>query len=312
MLATLTSDRFDDPAWIFERKWDGIRCIAVCNADGAVRLLSRNDQDMTVTYPEIADALALQRSPMTLDGEVVAFSRGRTSFERLQQRSGIHDEEQARASTVRVTYCVFDLLALENRDLRAVPLLERKAQLRERVTWAAPLRWTAHRTRTGIAAFEAACRRGDEGVIAKRADSPYVAGRSKDWLKFKCAHGQEFVVGGFTEPAGTRIGFGALLLGYYDQETFTYAGKVGTGFGTAVLTSLRDRLDSLEAPISPFTRGTVRERGVHWVRPEIVTQIGFAEWTRDGLLRQARFQGLREDKSAIEVLRETPVQNPHN
>jgi bifunctional non-homologous end joining protein LigD len=307
MLATLTDDRFDDPGWIYERKFDGIRCIAVHEGDGSVALLSRNQQLMTATYPEVADAVGAQRVPMVLDGEVVAFAGRQTSFERLQQRSGIHSEAEARASAVRVTYCVFDLLQLDGADLRDRPLRERKRLLRDNVVWGGALRWTVHRNGVGIATYEAACRRGDEGVIAKRADGPYVAGRSKDWLKFKCVHGQEFVVAGFTDPAGSRTGFGALLLGYYNGADLVYAGRVGTGFDTARLTSLRAQLDALAADKSPFARPPASEKGAHWVRPEIVAQIGFAEWTRDGLLRQARFQGLRTDKAASDVVRERPV-----
>jgi bifunctional non-homologous end joining protein LigD len=306
MLATLTDARFDDPEWIYERKFDGIRCLAVRGADGRVGLLSRNQQSMTVTYPEVADDVARQSSSMVLDGEVVAFLGRQTSFERLQQRSGIHAEAEARASKVRVTYCVFDLLSLDGEDLRARPLRERKRLLRDAVTWGGSLRWTVHRNGIGIATYEAACRRGDEGVIAKRADGPYAAGRSKDWLKFKCVHGQEFVVGGFTDPAGSRVGFGALLLGYYDGDRLVYAGGVGTGFNTELLTTLRARLDELTVENSPFGAAKIAEAHAHWVRPEIVAQVGFAEWTRDGLLRQARFQGLRTDKAATDVVRERP------
>jgi bifunctional non-homologous end joining protein LigD len=307
MLATLTDQRFDDPGWIYERKFDGIRCLAVREDDGSVSLLSRNQQPMTATYPEVADAVRAQRAPMILDGEVVAFAGRRTSFERLQQRSGIHSEAEARASAVRVTYCVFDLLRLDGTDLRDRPLRERKRLLRDNVVWGGALRWTVHRNGIGIATYEAACRRGDEGVIAKRADGPYVAGRSHDWLKFKCVLGQEFVVGGFTDPAGSRTGFGALLLGYYDGPALVYAGRVGTGFDRAQLTSLRAGLDALVVGRSPFRRVPASESGAHWVRPEIVAQVGFAEWTRDGLLRQARFQGLRTDKAASEVVRERPL-----
>lgn len=307
MLATLTDQRFDDPEWIFERKFDGIRCLAEHEGDGSVRLLSRNQQPMTATYPEVADDVGRQRLPMVLDGEVVAFAGRRTSFERLQQRSGIHSEAEARASAVQVTYCVFDLLWLDGTDLRARPLRERKTLLRDNVEWGGALRWTTHRNGIGVATYEAACRRGDEGVIAKRADGAYVAGRSKDWLKFKCVQGQEFVVAGFTDPAGSRSGFGALLLGYYHGEELVYAGRVGTGFSTAQLTELRSHLDVLAVAKTPFGRGPADEPRAHWVRPEIVAQIGFAEWTRDGLLRQARFQGLRTDKSAREVVREKPA-----
>jgi bifunctional non-homologous end joining protein LigD len=310
MLAILTDERFDDPEWIFERKFDGIRCLAEHEGGGSVRLLSRNQQSMTATYPEVADAIGGQRRPMVLDGEVVAFSGRRTSFERLQQRSGIHAEAEARASAVRVTYCVFDLLWLDGTDLRARPLRERKRLLRDNVAWGGALRWTVHRNGAGIATYQAACRRGDEGVIAKRADGPYVAGRSRDWLKFKCVHGQEFVVAGFTDPAGSRVGFGALLLGYYDGPELVYAGRVGTGFDTARLTELRSRLDALTVAENPFGRMAARETHAHWVRPEIVAQIGFAEWTRDGLLRQARFQGLRTDKPASDVVRETAQKVP--
>jgi ATP-dependent DNA ligase len=173
------------------------------------------------------------------------------------------------------------------------------------VEFADPLRYTVHRREAGEAAYEAACARGDEGVIAKRADSPYSGGRSKDWLKFKCVRDQEFVVGGWTEPKGSRSEFGALLVGYYDRGTFVYAGKVGTGFDQRMLRTLGGRMRALEQPETPFGRNQVRERGAHWVRPEIVVQIGFGEWTRDGMLRHPRFQGLRNDKPAREVVRET-------
>jgi bifunctional non-homologous end joining protein LigD len=304
-LATLTDKRFSDPRWIFERKFDGMRCLAFRDGD-RVRLLSRNRQPLNGTYPELVDALGAQHAPrFVVDGEVVAFEGRRTSFARLQGRLGITDPEVARASPVRVFYYVFDLLHLDGKSTIDVPLLWRKKLLRTAIEFADPLRLTAHRVEDGIGAYQAACQRGDEGVIAKRADSAYEAGRSKDWLKFKCVRDQEFVVGGYTSPKGSRIELGALLLGYHDGRDLVYAGKVGTGFDEATLRSLHERLSPLEQDASPFTRGLVRENGARWVRPELVAQIGFTEWTRDGKLRHPRYQGLRTDKDPGDVVRET-------
>jgi len=305
-LATLTEERFSDPAWVFERKLDGVRCLARRTADGQVRLLSRNDKDMSRTYPEVAVAIAEQAATeLVLDGEVVAFDGRRTSFERLQGRLGLTDPDEALATGIPVFYYVFDLLFLDGCDVRRLPLLTRKKLLRQAVGFADPLRFTTHRREKGEEAFRAACERGDEGVIAKRAAAPYTGGRSKDWLKFKCVRDQELVIGGWTDPKGSRAEFGALLLGYYDGDVFVYAGKVGTGFDERTLRTVGQRLRSLEQPASPFGRNAVRERGVHWARPEVVAQIGFTEWTREGMLRHPRFQGLRVDKVAAEVVRET-------
>jgi DNA ligase D-like protein (predicted ligase) len=204
-----------------------------------------------------------------------------------------------------VYYYVFDVLHLDGYDVRGLPLRERKRLLRDAVHFADPLRFTAHRNTTGEEEFRKACARGDEGVIAKRADSPYAAGRSRDWLKFKCVRDQELVIGGYTAPKGSRIDFGALLVGYFDGDDFVYAGKVGTGFNASVLNDLHARMRRLEQEHSPFTRGRVRERDVHWVEPRLVAQIGFTEWTRDGLLRHPRYTGLRDDKNAREVVRES-------
>jgi DNA ligase D-like protein (predicted ligase) len=306
MLATLTEDRFSRPDWIFERKLDGVRCLARRDVRGGVRLLSRNDQDMSRTYPEIAEAIGARlATDAIVDGEVVAFVGRRTSFERLQGRLGIGDPQAARATGIAVFYYVFDVPYLDGHDVRALPLLTRKNLLRAAVTFADPVRFTTHRREAGEEAFRAACARGDEGVIAKRAAAPYAGGRSRDWLKFKCVRDQEFVVGGWTEPKGSRTGFGALLLGYYAKDAFVYAGRVGTGFDDAMLRRLSGELSRHQVDYSPFDRGVVRERDVHWVRPELVVQIGFTEWTRDGMLRHPRFQGLRTDKAAAEVARET-------
>jgi len=304
-LATLTEKRFSDPDWIFERKFDGMRCLAFRDGD-RVRLLSRNRQPLNGTYPELVDALAAQHTTrFVVDGEVVAFEGRRTSFARLQGRLGITDPTVSRASRIRVFYYVFDLLHLDGKSTVDVPLIWRKRLLRSAIDFTGPLRNTPHRIEDGIAAYRRACERGDEGVIAKLADSKYDGRRSPNWLKFKCVRDQEFVVGGYTSPKGSRIELGALLIGYYDDGDLVYAGKVGTGFDEATLRSLHERLSGIERDATPFTRGLVREREARWVRPELVAQIGFTEWTRDGKLRHPRYQGLRTDKEPGDVVRET-------
>jgi DNA ligase D-like protein (predicted ligase) len=271
-----------------------------------VRLLSRNRQSLNGTYPELVDALASQRtSRFVVDGEVVAFEARRTSFARLQGRLGITDPEVARASRIRVYHYLFDLLHLDGKCTTDIPLTWRKRLLRNAIDFSDPLRNTPHRAADGIAAYRAACQRGDEGVIAKLADSKYDGRRSTSWLKFKCVRDQEFVIGGYTAPKGSRIELGALLIGYYDGRDLVYAGKAGTGFDEATLRSLHERLSAIERDAPPFTRGLVRETGARWVRPELVAQIGFTEWTRDGKLRHPRYQGLRTDKDAGDVVRET-------
>ncbi|WP_084454056.1 non-homologous end-joining DNA ligase [Mycobacterium interjectum] len=304
-LATLTEKRFSDPGWIFERKFDGMRCLAFRDGD-RVRLLSRNRQPLNGTYPELVDALGAQHTTrFVVDGEVVAFEGRRTSFARLQGRLGITDPEVARASPVRVFYYLFDLLHLDGKSTTDVPLLWRKRLLRKAIEFDDPLRYTPHRVGDGITAYRQACERGDEGVIAKLADSRYDGRRSPNWLKFKCVRDQEFVVGGYTAPKGSRIELGALLLGYHDGRDLVYAGKVGTGFDEATLRRLHARLSPIEQDAAPFTRGLVRENGARWVRPELVVQIGFTEWTRDGKLRHPRYLGLRTDKEPADVVRET-------
>jgi bifunctional non-homologous end joining protein LigD len=306
-LATLTRDRFSDPAWIFERKLDGERCLGFAGPSG-VRLLSRGRREITTTFPEITRALAAQRDgDMLVDGEIVAFDGARTRFERLQQRLGVARPGDTLLRTVPVYYYVFDVLYAGGRDVRSLPLLDRKDLLTRCLAFRDPLRFTEHRTRDGEAFYEQACRDGWEGLIAKRADAPYRSGRTRDWLKFKCLSAQEFVIGGYTEPRGSRVGFGALLLGYYDAGELVYAGKVGTGFTRDVLRSLHDRLARLERDSPAFgRRRRPASRGVHWVEPRLVAQIGFAEWTDDGELRQPRFQGLRDDKDPASVVREVP------
>jgi bifunctional non-homologous end joining protein LigD len=304
-LATLTNERFSDPEWLFERKLDGVRGLAFRDGD-QVRLLSRNRLSLNGTYPEIVDALAKQdNTRFVVDGEIVAFAGRRTSFARLQGRSGITDADVARASGIPVFYYVFDLLHLDGEDTSQEPLIGRKRLLRNNFQFDDPLRYTTHRLTDGEAAYRAACERGDEGVIAKRADSPYQGQRSTDWLKFKCSRDQEFAIVGYTAPKGSRVGLGALLLGYHDDGDLVYAGKVGTGFDTATLRSLHKRLSRNEQKTTPVTKGLAREPGARWVRPTLVAQVAFSEWTRDGKLRHPRYLGLRTDKSPDEVVRET-------
>nr|BFF25387.1 hypothetical protein GCM10025732_33520 [Glycomyces mayteni] len=233
----------------------------------------------------------------------MAFDGAQTSFARLQARTHLTDPDRIAATGVRVHYYLFDLLSLEGEDTTRLPLRDRKRLLRAAFAFRDPLRYSAHRNGEGEAFFADACGRGWEGVIAKRAASRYHGGRSKNWLKLKCVRGQEFVVGGFTDPQGARTGFGALLVGYHDgRGPLRYAGKVGTGYDERTLRGLRERLDALAAPQSPFG-DPVRERA-HWVRPELVVQVAFTEWTADGMLRHPRFQGERADKAARDVVRE--------
>jgi DNA ligase D-like protein (predicted ligase) len=305
MKAVLTDRPFSDPDWVFERKLDGIRCGAF-RQRGAVTLSSRSGETLNRTYPELVDALSGDGPDLLLDGEIVAFAGGRTSFERLQQRMGIHDPARARSSPVAVYYYLFDLMELDGQDLRARPLLERKAALRRAVHFQGRLRFTPYRHGDGEALLAQACERGWEGLIAKRADSPYVATRSRNWLKLKCNRSQELVIGGWTAPQGSRERFGALLVGYYEDGRLRYAGKVGTGFDHAMLERLGDELERRERPTPPFTAGSGLPSRARWAEPELVGQIAFTEWTRDGKLRHPRFEGLRTDKPAREVVREEP------
>jgi DNA ligase D-like protein (predicted ligase) len=306
MLATLTDRRFSDPNWIFETKLDGERCLAF-KRGSTVRLLSRNQQRLNNTYPEVVEALERAGThDVVIDGEIVAFEGNRTSFEKLQGRIGIKDPQAERRSGIPVFYYVFDLVHLDGFDITQVQLILRKGLLKKALTFRGPLRFEAHRNTEGEAFYRKACAEGLEGVIAKRRDSKYLPGnRSPDWLKFKCVNEQEFVLGGFTDPAGSRVGLGALLVGYYERGKLRYAGKVGAGFGTATLLSLRRELDARKTSRSPFA-DEVKEKGAHWVKPELVAQLGFSEWTRDGKLRHPRFLGLRTDKAANEVVRERP------
>ena len=300
MKAVLWDEPFSDPGWIFERKLDGVRCLAHRYDGGAVQLVSRTDRSMNGDYPELVRALEGEPCrDFVVDGEVVAFDRrGVTSFSRLQRR---HRER------VAVSFYLFDVLRLGGRDVRDLPLRARKAELRRALRFGGPVRFSPHRNEHGEELFRDACRKGLEGIMAKRADGPYRATRSSDWRKLKCHAEQELVIGGYTAPQGSRTDFGALLVGYFEDGELSYAGKVGTGFDQHTLSDLGKRLRELERDDPPFARVHPIPRGTHWVEPELVGQIAFTEWTRDGRLRHPRFLGLRTDKPARDVVRERPA-----
>ena len=306
MLATLTDRRDFGDDWLLERKLDGERCVARKSGDD-VRLESRTGNDLTGTYSEVRAAVAAQSVPnLVLDGEVVAYDGEQTSFSRLQQRLGVAKPSPQLVAAYPVVYCVFDLLEREGEDLTHMPFLERRARLARAIRPMKALQLTEAWRGDSEHRFAEACRSGWEGLIAKRAGAPYAPGRSKDWLKLKCVWEQEFVIGGYTDPAGSRADFGALLVGYHEASHLRYAGKVGTGYTAAKLRHLGARLRELETPESPFVDARPIPRGTHWTRPELVAQIGFAEWTTEGRLRQPRFTGLRDDKLPGEVVREQP------
>lgn len=303
MLATLTRDYFPDHGWVFGRKLDGVRCITY-RRGGQVRLMSRNRHEMSASFPEVKEALqAMPPGDYILDGEVVAFSDGRTEFQMLQPRMGVPGPEQARATGVPIFYYLFDILYLDGHDLTGLWLIYRKQVLEQAIPYGDPIRFVEDRRGDGLAYFKEACSKGWEGLIARRADSTYQHRRSDDWLKFKCTSRQEFVIGGYTEPRGKRICFGALLLGYYDRGRLMYAGKVGTGFDDEALARLKKLFAPLEQHASPFDEA-IDEKEVHWLQPGLVAEIGFENWTGGGKLRQPRFRGLRYDKDPRSVVRE--------
>jgi bifunctional non-homologous end joining protein LigD len=304
MLATLTSRREFGDEWLLERKFDGERCVARRDGD-VVRLESRTARDLTGTYPEVRAAVAAQKARgVVLDGEVVAYDGEQTSFSRLQQRLGVTNPSADHVAAYPVVFCVFDLLELDGEDLTDRPLIARRARLAGAIRPSVALQLSEAWRGDSRRRFAEACQSGWEGLIAKRADALYTGGRSKHWLKLKCVWEQEFVIGGYTDPAGSRTDFGALLVGYYEDGELRYAGKVGTGYTAATLRQLGARLRELDWPESPFVNTRAMPRGAHWTRPELIAQIGFAEWTPDDRLRQARFLGLRDDKHPSEVVRE--------
>lgn len=307
-LATLVSHSPAGDEWLHEMKFDGYRILARVER-GAARLLSRNAKDWTAHFPAVAKAVArLPAERAMLDGEVaVLLPDGTTSFQALQnlltgEMSG------------QLVYMVFDLLHLDGRDLTGTRLEDRKAVLEALLATAGPaadpLRFSRHVVGSGPKFLEQACRLGLEGAVAKRRDAPYRSARSTDWQKIKCIKRQEVVIGGYTDPDGSRVGIGALLAGVYEGRKLVYAGKVGTGFTERSLRDLHRRVERLAVSHCPFAVPPTGVGRAHWVRPELVAEVAFGQWTNDGKMRHPSFQGLREDKRAVEVVRERPVASP--
>jgi bifunctional non-homologous end joining protein LigD len=292
MLATLVDAPFNRENWIYEEKYDGVRLLAY--KEGArVSLISRNAIDRTERYPEIAQALQkLDADTLLVDGEVVIFdSQGVSRFQLLQRGKG------------QPRFAIFDCLYRDGQDLRRKPLLERRQLLEREVRLTGCLQLSSKLADDGLKAFRIAGRRGLEGVVAKNLASVYESRRSRQWLKFKVHREQEFVIGGYTKPKGSRTNFGALLLGVYKNNKLQYTGKVGTGFDDEALRALHRKFRPFIQQKSPFVNDT-GERNVTFLKPALVAQISFTEWTNDGRLRHPVYLGLRDDKKASDVRRE--------
>ncbi len=299
MLATLVAQPFDDPEWLFEIKWDGYRALCTIEKD-SFSLVSRNGLDMLRRFPDLkALAGAFSSVPIVVDGEIVSLdAKGRSEFQRLQE---------SQKKPAGLTYAAFDLLYADGTDLRSTPLEERKALLERLIRDNELVLYSKHIVGRGTALFKSAREKNLEGIIGKKRESTYQERRSRDWVKIKTGHEQEFVVGGWTEPKGSRKGFGALLLGVHQPKGLQFVGSVGTGFTAKVLQDLYARLRAIERKTSPFVNEVVANSPIHWASPELVIEARFAEWTRDGYLRQPAYLGLRPDKSADEVVAEIPV-----
>ena len=290
MLATLVPRPFHKPNWVYEAKYDGIRILAYKEGN-KLSLITRNDIDRVSDFPNLAAAIRhLKSSTLLLDGEVVVFDQENVSrFQLLQQRSG------------EAKYAIFDCLFANGKDLRAEQLSVRRKSLENSVESGSVLLIAERLAENGLQAYRLAKRRGFEGVVAKDASSRYVESRSRYWLKVKIRKEEEFIIGGYTEPVGSRKYFGALLLGAYKQGVLSYVGKVGTGFNERTLSLLFHRFQPLVRKDSSFVP-PLRMKNATFLSPELVAQISFTEWTSDGKLRQPAFLGLREDKSPQEVL----------
>ncbi len=300
MLATLVDAPFDDDEWLFEIKWDGYRAICTIDGKGRLSLVSRNDIDLLARFPAMDGlAEAFSSVPVVVDGEIVSLdAKGRSEFQRLQEY------QQSKSS---LTYVAFDLLYADGRDLRKTPLEERKALLERTIADENLVLYSKHVVENGTAFFDAAKKRGLEGIVGKKRSSLYQERRSRDWVKIKAQLEGEFVVGGWTDPRGSRKGFGALLLGARDGGKLRYVGSVGTGFNHKTLAALHARLLRIARKTSPFDMPVDVREATHWVKPELVVQVRYTELTRDLQLRHPAYLGERFDKPAEDVTLELPA-----
>ncbi len=304
MLATLTHDHFNDENWLYERKWDGERAL-VYSRKNKVKIYSRNQKIINNTYPEIAEKFEkTELNNFIADGEICAFDGNLSSFSLLQNRMQLKSRKEAKNSSIKVYLYLFDLLYLDNFLLTRIPLRIRKKILKKEFSFNDPIRFTPHRNKEGKEFFKEACRKGWEGLIAKDAEAEYINDRSKKWLKFKCVNRQEFVIGGFTNPEGERKGFGSLLIGYYKSGELKYAGKVGTGFNDKLLHDLGNSMKKIIIDQTPFKKENIKVKNLNWIKPELVCEVEFTEWTDDGRLRHPAFKGLRRDKNPEKVKKE--------
>lgn len=309
MLPTLISKPFSSPDWLFEIKWDGIRCICILQ-DGKIELISRNLKNLSASYPEItSSASVIEARSAVIDGEIIALDEnGMPNFQVLQKRiSLINRSEILRYSSMQpVTLIAFDLLYLDGRDLTSIPLIERKKMLSSIISTADRIILSEFIEREGELFFQKAKTMGLEGVVAKKIQGAYRQGRSRDWLKIKTVKSQDCIICGYTEPKGLRKGFGSLLLGLFEKGKIAYVGHVGTGFSEELIGRIYSQITPLETSTCPFVKCPKVDVRTHWVEPKLVCEVRFAEWTNEGYLRQASFIKIRQDKDPKECLREIP------
>jgi bifunctional non-homologous end joining protein LigD len=303
MLPTAVEQPFDSPEWLFETKWDGVRAICVVTRSD-VKASSRTGQELTRAFPELIELRrAFRMLPIVVDGEIVSLDRkGRSSFQRLQPR--INRLRASESEPVKITFMAFDVLSMGAHDVRKQPLDVRKDLLKKAIVrGASPIAFSAHIVGKGVRLFQKARSQGIEGIIAKRRASQYHSGRTREWLKIKVTNSQEFVICGWTEPRGSRRHFGSILLGLYDHGKLVFTGHAGTGFDENALEALAAKMKPLETKRSPFRVMPAVNEPIHWVRPKLVAEVKFGEWTHDGVLRQPVYLGLRVDKRPEDCVR---------
>lgn len=304
-LATLyKKEPFNDPEWIFEKKLDGVRCLAYSDGKN-IKLLTRNKNEVNEEYPEIAQALQnLSNQSFIVDGEIVVGQGKKGSFSKMQNRIGVKKPSEELQKKYPLNYYLFDILFFGDEDLTDQPLIERKNILKS-LSFSGKVRYTPHRNKEGKSFLDKMRKSHFEGAIAKERSSKYLSTRTKKWLKLKLQNRQELIVGGFTDPQGERKGFGALLVGFYDRGKLVYAGKVGTGYSAQELEDLHQKLSKIERKTSPFQKNSPDDDScIHWVTPKLVAEIEFTEWTTENKLRHPSYIGIREDKEPEKVIKE--------